>query len=1634
MSNCFLFGNVDKKGRLDEDYLEDDARDQIGYVAPTVADRDENLREISSAAAGVPSIPGAPSDDDENYENDEEDAAGRAGCAQNGGGAGTGAEDFYDEMEVMDLDEEEQKRMASVALAMPTAASDDENYDDDDEEVAAKPASGNAELACSASVPVASVPAPPLFTSAPPKPADSPVLSAPASPELSAAEASQRKLLNAARMKGAVSPGTATAQEPLSFLPDNEPLRFSVVLSQPTNRLPTVARRKRYGLSVEQPTAFLQAPDDATILETTPAPLPIDPTNLFLQSDAVTRPEPHRKAVAQTKCADVDFIESAAPLVASSTSLNLNTSVADLSSCHSMLQQVAWETDIKWEESEGDDDDGSDENADGEEDKDKHIDGKCVHQGGAPDDDLDAEDDMEWEDGGAVTAPLQPLGVTGDAVQKKTLQDHPGNELTNVQCQIKSTGAPPASVSDRIIGSVLTPNVDLVAGTWLRDVAWDSEGTGETSSTAFHGNGDLMSSDVEDEIGRLILDMNDKNMVIENLSSERATLAVTPQHQVVLNGHRMGNPFNISNDDFYAQTGGGGMLKLDRRAVLHGLRNAPPAVKAQTTLPNPRDMYLEHFHRPRLELDQPREEEMVPIRRKRPKGGNTQVAGLVPKKQAELLVSAKDAFRVCVFEFAIEHAPCLLPVPGMASRVVTYDRKDSIAATNKARKEVAGTPNADTVFLAPDELPPLHAGDLLATEGPLLVLESHLFSAPCTRCDPATTDFLVTRRKQKMYVREIDSVLSVGVTEPKLEVMAPNTDRFKKFAKDRVLLWLLRELFKNQKKKDGGGIAAIDRENLFEEFTRRRTFPETSLIKMLKELSRYQNGKYVLADEPPKGYAAMEAEWLRTITPEETCAFEAMESGWHRLVSVGIQIFTHPTSQSNIRGAAEKTGLSEGVPIGSFIWNQLLKAPWYRSQIMMAAQRQQRKELMHSLSMARIVNDLHEGGAVMENRLASLTAAESANVLANQFRFQARKIPPDSEARRELVRDVALRKGKGTESVDYQEVIASIIMKQRNVGNNRTAAGAGVTAAVAAGGVMIIPLQLQRKALEHGIVNDLPNEEERTSMQEDTSSLAAIRTGQVDTESAIATGIDVGGKTKKQGLSKRKQQKVQEQLTAMSVAMSQRQLDDGEDEAELKRMLNSSVMGASDGSVRKKSNPKRLKITRKRAGPDNSDVVEYVTDPIEIERLLANKRNRVKKTTSAGQNSGSNAPGDQSVCGTPLGGSKLKIAINVRKLSQGGKAGMRNKQGPTSFDRRRLAAVEAKKVAGAGEGHGDDDSPLAKPVAVTHEGGGSKKGSKGDGQVGKIKINQKAVKKAQEEKLAKRKRSQYGEGMEYPARKAPRKSGATSRRQRNGTVVLNGLLETVEKAVREARGYIVNNVSDLSLLQIARVKPGESEPAGIATSNLACPANAFLDFTAAVDVKNNPMYKEVVKKQMYLDLIKHKCKQMKYQSSIEFLKDIQLMLDNARAFNSKPDAQWVVQHASLLYDVAVEEIEGKNQEIIAAEQEVLKERATNANVPTGGVGGSNTALESKRQPKSTIDSRVAAPRPTGKAKAVGSTNINSKFEPGNVSSSAFLDMSGVVQSVPVGEALYETAMFDGEDMAAAPADDAELALDLPDES
>lgn len=183
-------------------------------------------------------------------------------------------------------------------------------------------------------------------------------------------------------------------------------------------------------------------------------------------------------------------------------------------------------------------------------------------------------------------------------------------------------------------------------------------------------------------------------------------------------------------------------------------------------------------------------------------------------------ISAKDGDLI-LCEFSEEHPP-LMQQPGMASKIKNYYKRKPGKDSGEPKFEFGETAYTHTSpFL----------GSLLPGES-LQSLENNLYRAPIYRHDLQSTDFLVIRTRQKMWIRSVKNIFVVGQQCPLYEVPSPNSKRASTFVRDFLLVFIYRLFHKStdEPKK-------IRMEDI------RRAFPqyaESSIRKRLKMCADYK--------------------------------------------------------------------------------------------------------------------------------------------------------------------------------------------------------------------------------------------------------------------------------------------------------------------------------------------------------------------------------------------------------------------------------------------------------------------------------------------------------------------------------------------------------------------------------------------------------------------------------------------------------------------------------------------------------------------------------------------------------------------------------------------------------------------------
>ncbi|KAK5663770.1 hypothetical protein OQA88_4201 [Cercophora sp. LCS_1] len=381
---------------------------------------------------------------------------------------------------------------------------------------------------------------------------------------------------------------------------------------------------------------------------------------------------------------------------------------------------------------------------------------------------------------------------------------------------------------------------------------------------------------------RVLLDMNDPYLLIDDVESERATKRRKIQHKTVRMangklGRELTQRFNFSSDAAYDALKENNQNRV--RATLASIpvehsmtaqRMVWPYYKVKLTASDPHS-----YHRPQLH---PRKEAHHTIRFSKP--NIVKRKALKGKRVSEIFKQSQDLTMndnstAILFEYC-EEVPTVLSNFGMGQKIINYFRRNKGGDARPEKRELG-----ELCILMPEDRSPfaifghVHPGEVVPT------LHNQMFRAPIFKHNPRATDFLVGRSTtgqggSSWYIRNIDHLYVVGQTLPSMEVPGPHSRRVTNISKNRLKMIAYRQL--HQKKHVT--LADITRHIADSNESQNR--------QKLKEFLRFRKDQkdWVL----PEGEVLMDEPGIRAlIKPEEVCLLDAMQVGAHELENGGYE-------------------------------------------------------------------------------------------------------------------------------------------------------------------------------------------------------------------------------------------------------------------------------------------------------------------------------------------------------------------------------------------------------------------------------------------------------------------------------------------------------------------------------------------------------------------------------------------------------------------------------------------------------------------------------------------------------------------------------------------------------------------------
>ncbi|KAK3362619.1 hypothetical protein B0T25DRAFT_512805 [Lasiosphaeria hispida] len=382
---------------------------------------------------------------------------------------------------------------------------------------------------------------------------------------------------------------------------------------------------------------------------------------------------------------------------------------------------------------------------------------------------------------------------------------------------------------------------------------------------------------------RVILDMNDPYLLIDDVESERAAKRRKIQHKTVRMangklGRELTQRFNFSSDAAYDALKENNQNRV--RATLatipveHSMtaqRLAWPYYRVKLSASDPHS-----YHRPQLHLRKDGSQQIrfaKPNIVKRKVFKNKRVWEIFKQSQD---LTLNDSSTAVLFEYC-EEIPTVLSNFGMGQKIINYYRRTKGADVRPEKRELG-----ESCILMPEDRSPfaifghVHPGEVVPT------LHNAMFRAPIFKHTPRGTDFLIGRSStgqggSTWYIRNIDHLYVVGQTLPSMEVPGPHSRRVTNIAKNRLKMVSYRLLRRSEHVTLHDITQHVAESN------------ESQNRQKLKEFLRFRKDTKDWA--LPEGEEMMDETNIRALVrPEEVCLLDAMQVGAHELENGGYEI------------------------------------------------------------------------------------------------------------------------------------------------------------------------------------------------------------------------------------------------------------------------------------------------------------------------------------------------------------------------------------------------------------------------------------------------------------------------------------------------------------------------------------------------------------------------------------------------------------------------------------------------------------------------------------------------------------------------------------------------------------------------
>jgi len=240
-------------------------------------------------------------------------------------------------------------------------------------------------------------------------------------------------------------------------------------------------------------------------------------------------------------------------------------------------------------------------------------------------------------------------------------------------------------------------------------------------------------------------------------------------------------------------------------------------------------------------------------------------------------LSGKDA-EIILAECSEEYPPLLNQV-GMATKIKNYiRRKPGSHHIDLETELVSKYEYGESAIVSTSPF----LGTLLPGQS-LQTLENNMYRAPIYRHRLPHTDFLCIKSQDQYFIREVETIFTVGQELPIIEVPGPNSKKANNFIRDFLQVYIYRMFWKSTVEPK-----RIKMDDI------KKAFPlhsESSIRKRLKQCADFNrtgdNPNMWYLKKPGEFRLPQEAEIRTMVTPEQCCAYYSMLAAERRLQDAG---------------------------------------------------------------------------------------------------------------------------------------------------------------------------------------------------------------------------------------------------------------------------------------------------------------------------------------------------------------------------------------------------------------------------------------------------------------------------------------------------------------------------------------------------------------------------------------------------------------------------------------------------------------------------------------------------------------------------------------------------------------------------